>query len=564
VCTFPNAVSRKNRISLLVSFCFRAPAVDSNEKEIMAIYESAVARESSPPSSSFSMLLKVMDFVLCGPLLRMLQGTATPSTSTMKTTDPYARMMMMRNNNNDDHRHNKATTMSVRMISFWVCFAAVALAYSKRNISVDVWRTILKRPTSSPRSNSNRRNDESFQETVEAVYALCRRLIRCAVDAVLETSQRRREQRGQDEKEPHDLSPAQHRGSCHCGAVQFVVFGPKTLYVESATSTATTTTTTTMNAQQYNRRIVPYEYARIDTTSLTWDEGNVQAYAARFFFCPRCGVHLAHADAGTTSHHHHAAEEDAQRLYINVDCLDGDSYILRPIRSRPPEETTHSLLRHRPNNMDDVIIPLTVPVPVIATADHHHYGMVSDGGSMTMTSKQPQQQYRCAPSSPSVSALEEEDLELLSTTMDGRSIVLGNATSVASSTARTTNEDLAVTAYRLRKALSSHTTSTTTISTTTAKISSPVSSSLSSSRAAVATAPPPTASAGSETKGDDDIGPNDDDDDDDDDEEDKDIDNTPDESSSPVTYRAAETDGSPTLSMTSDADQLRRYLAKHG
>jgi hypothetical protein len=531
----------------------------------MAIYESAaVSRESSPPSSSFSMLLKVMDFVLCGPLLRMLQG---PSTKT--TTDPYARLMMVRNNNNDDHRNNKATTMSVRMISFWVCFAAVALAYSKRHISVDVWRTILKRPTSSPRSNRRNNNNESFQETVEAVYALCRRLIGSAVDTVREKTSQRRERERRGEDEPHDLSPAQHRGSCHCGAVQFVVFGPKTLYVESATSTTTTTgdtttTSTTMNAQQYGRRIVPYEYARIDTTSLTWDEGNVQAYEARFFFCPRCGVHLAHtAEAGTSMSHHHRTSDDDVRLYINVDCLDGDSYILRPISSRPSEEASHSLSR-RPNNMDNVL-PLTVPVPVIATADHHHhqhYAMVSDGGSTTMASRkqrqQQQQQYRCAPSSPSVSAL-EDDIELLSTTMDNRSITLGTTTaSVASSAARTTTEDLAVTAYRLRKALSSHTTSTTTISTTTAKISSPVSSSsVSSPRAAVtATAPPPTASPGSETKGD--TGPNDDD------EEDEDIDNTPNESSSPATYRAAKTDGSSSLSMTSDAEQLRRYLAKHG
>jgi hypothetical protein len=533
----------------------------------MAIYESAVSRESSLSSSSSSLLAKVMDFMLGGPMLRMLYGAATVTMmspiSVIRTADPpYARLMPLRNNN--DH-HRKA-------ISFWVCFVVVALAYSKRNISVDVWQSILKRPTTPTKNNKKHRNssinssDESFQETIEAVYALCRKLVRYAVDALEKARQQRNsgggEEQTQQQDEHDDLSPAQHRGSCHCGAVKFVVFGAKTLYVESTTSTTSTST------DPQCRRILPYEYARINNTSLTWDEGHVQSYDSRYFFCPSCGVHLAHAVTTSSTGNNNAAADEIQ-LFINVDCLDGSSYILRPVSSRPPEATTtDSFVGRRPLD-----VPLTIPVPVVAD-QRHHATLVSECAS---TIAGTQQRQRHSPSSPSVSAL-DDDLEFMSTTADNNDVrsinLLGTTTATTSASVASgqTTEELAVTAYRLRKALLSHTAASSTTTATATKTSLSVSPRVAAATTAAPTSPALVDYSQTECDDDDDNKNNDDDDDDN-------PNSQPDAASSPTRHESSRSPkasvpiyhrGEPAAaaeqessSITSDAEKLRRYLGKH-
>jgi hypothetical protein len=509
-----------------------------------------------------------MDFMLGGPMHRATVTMMALIFGARTAVDPYARMMM------PPLRNNKSiavsTIISMRTITFWVCFVAVALAYSKRTISVDVWQSILKRPTTPTKMKHGtaRNSDESFQVTIEVVYALCRKLVRYAIDA-LEKAKQQRNRGGaeppppQEDEQHDDLSPAQHRGSCHCGAVKFVVFAAKTLYVESTTSTSTISTD-----PQQCRRILPYEYARINNTSLTWDEGHVQSYDSRYFFCPSCGVHLAHAVVTTSSTNNNAAANEMIQLFINVDCLDGSSYILRPVSSRPQEATTTNLFAGR-RPLD---VPLTVPVPVVAD-QRHHATLVSECASTIAGTQQRQQQPppRHSPSSPSVSAL-DDDLEYMSTTADNNDVrsinLLGTTTTTAAASVASgqTTEELAVTAYRLRKALLSHTatsssTATTTTATTTKTSSSPTS---------------PALMNDSQTKGDDD----DDDKNDDDDDDDDNSSSQPDAASSPTTHESSKR--SPKASVpiyhnrcepaeeeeslvpiTPDAEKLRRYLGKH-
>jgi hypothetical protein len=573
--TFPQRKNQKWKSYYSQKLDVRVPPFWlTQQKNIMAIYESAVSRESSlsSSSSSSSLLAKVMDFMLGGPMHR---ATVTMMALIFgsRSADPYARMMMPLRNNKSTA---VSTTMSMRTITFWVCFVAVALAYSKRTISVDVWKSILKRPTTPTKKKNHHRNsnhhsnsDESFEETIVAVYALCRKLVRYAVDALEKAKQQQQRNRGGAEPPPqqdvheHDLSPAQHRGSCHCGAVKFVVFAAKTLYVESMTSTTT---------DPQCRRILPYEYARINNTSLTWDEGHVQSYDSRYFFCPSCGVHLAHAVVTTSSTNNNVAADEMIQLFINVDCLDGSSYILRPVSSRPQEAiSTNSFGGRRPLD-----VPLTVPVPVVA--DHRHHATLVSECASTIAGTQQRQQLpppRHSPSSPSVSAL-DDDLEYMSTTADNNDVrsinLLGTptTTTTASVTSGQTTEELAVTAYRLRKALLAHTaasSSTATTATATTKTSSSV------SPLVVAAAAAPC----SQTEGDDD-----DDDDKNDDDDDDDDDNPgshPDAASSPTTHESSRSPkaasvpiyhsrGEPaaaeeSLSITSDAEKLRRYLGKH-
>jgi hypothetical protein len=502
-----------------------------------------------------------MDFMLGGPMHRATVTMLALIFGARTADRPYARMMMppLRNKSTA-----VSTTISMRTITFWVCFVAVALAYSKRTISVDVWKSILKRPTTPTKNNKHRNNsDESLQVTIEAVYALCRKLVRYAIDALEKAKQQQQRNRGGGAEPPpqqdahDDLSPAQHRGSCHCGAVKFVVFAAKTLYVESMT------TSTTSTDPQQCRRILPYEYARINNTSLTWDEGHVQSYDSRYFFCPSCGVHLAHA-VTTSSTNNNAADEI--QLFINVDCLDGSSYILRPVSSRPQEATTtNSFGDRRPLD-----VPFTVPVP-------HQATLVSERAS-TIAGTQQRQQLpppRHSPSSPSVSAL-DDDLEYMSTTADNNDVrsinLLGTTTTAASVASGQTTEELAVTAYRLRKALLAHTatSSSTATTATTTKTSSSV-----SPRVVTAAAAPC-----SQTEGDDDVD-DDNKNDDDDDNDDDNPSNQPDAASSPTTHEsskrspkasvpiyhrdepAAAEEEESLVSITSDAEKLRRYLGKH-
>lgn len=390
----------------------------------MAIYESSSSAASRKESSSSSLLTLVVKALVGSPVLRMLYG------ATATTPDPYARMIR----NNDRKPSSFSTT---RTIGFWICFAAVAVVYSKRNISVDVWQSILKPPPLSPKKRSRAVTTGSKNDTiptveaVQVVYAICRKLLRYAVDTLKISST---SSSTHHPREPHDVSPTQHRGSCHCGNVKFVIFGPKTLYVESCT------TTTTEAPYRRRRRVLSYEYARIDITALTWEEGNVQSYddSSRYFFCPNCGVHLAHTATFMSTTNDYPDDEMVLQLFINVNCLDGNSYILRPIHSRPAEAIKP---KHHP-----LTVPLTVPIPVVV--DHHHPGIVPDRASIVSKNQQN------PPSSPSISAL-DDDLELLSAADDR--ITLGAAASV---TSVQTTEELAVTAYRLRKALSSHSSTT--------------------------------------------------------------------------------------------------------
>lgn len=320
----------------------------------MAIYESSTA--------STSLLFKVMDILLGGGFRRF--GSTR--------SDPYARMMLSRN--------DKSNPSSLKSVSLWICFAALAVVYSKRSTTLAIWKSILKHEASSPKKQ---RNQNTLQTATDALQSLCRAFVRYA----LENLKRK--------DEPHDLTPTQHRGSCHCGAIRFVVFCKKTLFVEEDRS-----------------RIISYRHARIPTTALTWEEGQVRTYDSAHFFCPNCGVHLAHLTTG-----------EEIELFINVDCLDGASYVLRPADSRPAGEI---IIKDECSPH----IPLTVPME---------------------TPKEPEsntkQSYPC---SPSVSALDDEVAEL---STDGR-ITLPQACSASVASVQTT-EELAATAYRLRKVLSS-------------------------------------------------------------------------------------------------------------
>lgn len=280
--------------------------------------------------------------------------------------------MMMKS----DHTDRKS---AVRTISLWICCTALAVVYSKRNTSLDVWKSIL--------NPSPKKHTTSIQSAAATVQSLCRAVLRYAWKQLKD-----------------DMTPTQHRGSCQCGSVQFVVFGPKTLYVLYDVC---------------SRKIVSYRHARIHATALTWDDGGqvVRTYKDAHYFCPNCGVPLAHVKR---------CGGEMTQWFINIDCLDGNTCILRPASSRPKESV---------DDERSLNVPWEIPV------EQQHI--------ITKDEPATKQSY-----SPTISALDDSALDDGELSTDDR-IVLPHASASSVASVQST-EELATTAYRLRKALSSH------------------------------------------------------------------------------------------------------------